>query len=101
MKKENNVRYSEKVRRNNNDWDLYRDRNCILDLYDENASDSKSPGYRKGERLRESVQDTICGRISFLWLKGLELALFNTFGYLPVYARLTINKKFAKAPELR
>ncbi len=37
----------------------------------------------------------------FVWLKGLELALFNTFAYQPVYARLSVNKKFTEAPELR
>ena len=37
----------------------------------------------------------------FMWLKGLELALFNTFSYLPVYARLNLNKKFVLEPELR
>ena len=37
----------------------------------------------------------------FIWLKGLELELFNTFGYLPVYARLNLNKKFVSEPELR
>ena len=37
----------------------------------------------------------------FMWLKGLELALFNTFPFKPVYARLSINKKFIHEPELR
>lgn len=54
------------------------------------------------EKDCEEVYKTLFAvEFPFMWLKGLELALFNTFGYLPVYARLTINKKFAKAPELR
>ena len=37
----------------------------------------------------------------FVWLKGLELALFNTFPYAAVFERLSINEKFTTAPERR
>ena len=37
----------------------------------------------------------------FVWLKGLELALFNTFPHTGVNRRLTINRKFTQAPERR
>ena len=37
----------------------------------------------------------------YVWLKGLELALFNTFPHAGVFRRLTINRKFTQAPERR
>lgn len=53
---------------------------------------------KDGEKLYKTL---FAVEFAFMWLKGLELALFNTFPYLPVYSRLSINKKFTKAPELR
>lgn len=56
----------------------------------------------ENEKDCEKVYKTLFSvEFPFLWLKGLELALFNTFPYLPVFSRLSINKKFTKEPELR
>ena len=50
----------------------------------------------------ESVYRTLFSvEFPFVWLKGLELGLFNTFPHSSVFDRLSINHKFTEAPERR